>query len=172
MDHVTGLRELTLFAGAGGGILGGRSLGWRTVCAVEIDPYCQRVLCERQNDGSLDPFALWDDIRSFSGKPWRGLVDVVSGGFPCQDISTAGKGAGIAGEKSGLWKEMARIIMEVRPKYAYVENSSALLTRGLDVVLADLSEMGMDAKWGIVGADDAGGFHRRKRIWILAYSDV
>lgn len=170
MDSFNGLRELALFAGSGGGLLGGRGLGWRTVCAVEIDPYCQRVLCERQKDGSFDPFPIWDDICTFTGTPWRGLVDVVSGGFPCQDISTAGKGAGITGERSRLWKEMARIIGEVRPRFAFVENSPALLTRGIGVVLSDLSDMGYDAVWGIVGADDAGAFHQRERIWILAYS--
>ena len=97
------MNELALFAGAGGGILGGALLGWRTVCAVEINPYCRELLVARQNDGTLAPFPIWDDIRTFSGKPWRGVVDVVSGGFPCQDISLAGRGAGITGERSGLW---------------------------------------------------------------------
>jgi DNA (cytosine-5)-methyltransferase 1 len=84
-----GLRELALFAGAGGGILGGLLLGWRTVAAVELNEYCARVLMERQNEGHLPPFPIWDDVRTFDGGPWRGLVDVVSGGFPCQDISCA-----------------------------------------------------------------------------------
>ncbi len=104
------MRELALFAGAGGGILGGSLLGWRTICAVERDPYAAGVLIARQNDGSLPPFPVWDDVSTFDGRPWRGAVDVISGGFPCQDISIAGKGAGITGERSGLWKEMARII--------------------------------------------------------------
>src|SRR5574340_287710 len=104
-----GLRELALFAGAGGGILGGKLLGWRTVCAVERDAYAAQVLAQRQNDGILAPFPIWSDVCSFDGKPWRGIVDVVSGGFPCQDISVAGKGAGITGERSGLWSEMVRI---------------------------------------------------------------
>lgn len=166
-----GLRELALFAGAGGGILGGKLLGWSTVCAVEIDPYARSVLLARQNDGSLSPFPIWDDIRTFDGRPWRGIVDVVSGGFPCQDISAAGNGAGIEGERSGLWSEMARIIGEVRPHFAFVENSRLLVGRGLTRVVADLADMGMDAKWGIVGADDCGAPHIRKRIWILAYAD-
>jgi len=102
-----GPRELALFAGAGGGILGGRLLGWRTVCAVEWEPYAASVLVARQNDGILPPFPIWDDIRTFDGKPWRGIVDVVSGGFPCQDISAAGRGAGIEGTRSGMWREMA-----------------------------------------------------------------
>src|SRR5574337_2029590 len=162
------LRELALFAGAGGGILGGHLLGWRTVCAVERDSYAASVLVARQNDGFLAPFPIWSDVASFDGRPWRGLVDVVSGGFPCQDISAAGKGAGIDGERSGLWVEMARIIREVRPRYAFVENSPMLTSRGLGTVLGDLAEMGFDAEWGVLGADDVGAPHRRKRIWIMA----
>jgi DNA (cytosine-5)-methyltransferase 1 len=86
------MNELALFAGAGGGILGGKLLGWRTVCAVEWEPYPASVLCARQNDGLLPPFPIWDDIQTFDGRPWQGIVDVVSGGFPCQDISVAGGG--------------------------------------------------------------------------------
>jgi DNA (cytosine-5)-methyltransferase 1 len=163
-----GLRELALFAGAGGGILGGKILGWRTVCAVEIDRYAREVLAARQNDGCLEPFPIWDDISTFDGHPWRGIVDVVSGGFPCQDISVAGKGAGIAGERSGLWREFARIIGEVRPRFVFVENSPALTGRGLGVVLGDLAALGYDARWGVLGAVDAGAPHRRERIWIVA----
>src|SRR5690606_19439133 len=126
-----GLRELALFAGVGGGILGGHLLGWRTVCAVEYNAYARSVLLARQNDGTLAPFPIWDDVRTFDGNPWRGIVDVVSGGFPCQDISAAGKGAGIDGERSGLWGEMARIIREVQPRFVFVENSPMLTSRGL-----------------------------------------
>jgi DNA (cytosine-5)-methyltransferase 1 len=165
-----GLRELALFAGAGGGILGGKLLGWRTVCAVEWDAYAASVLVARQNDGCLPPFPIWDDVQTFDGKPWRGRVDVVSGGFPCQDISAAGKGAGIEGERSGMWKHMARIIGEVRPRFAFVENSPMLVGRGLAVVLGDLAAMGYDARWGIVGANHAGAPHKRDRIWIVADS--
>ena len=86
------MNELALFAGAGGGILGGKLLGWRTVCAVEWEQYPACVLAARQNDGLLPPFPIWDDVQTFDGKPWRGIVDVVSGGFPCQDISAAGRG--------------------------------------------------------------------------------
>lgn len=162
-----GLRELALFAGAGGGILGGRLLGWRTVCAVEIEPYAASVLLTRQNDGSLPPFPVWDNVRTFDGRPWRGLVDVVSGGFPCQDISAAGKGAGIGGERSGLWAEFARIIGEVRPHYVFAENSPLLRTRGLGLVLSDLASLGYDASWGVLGAADVGAPHRRKRMWVV-----
>ena len=163
-----GLRELALFAGAGGGILGGHLLGWRTVCAVEYNAYARSVLLARQNDGTLPPFPVWDDVRTFDGKPWRGLVDVVSGGFPCQDISAAGKGAGLEGERSGLWSEFARIISEVRPRRVLVENSPMLTSRGLGVVLGDLAALGFDAEWGVISAADTDAPHLRERIWIVA----
>ena len=95
-------RELALFTGAGGGILGGKLLDWRTVCAVERDAFAAAVLAQRQNDGCLEPFPIWSDVETFDGKPWRGRVDVVSGGFPCTDISCAGKGAGIEGKERGI----------------------------------------------------------------------
>jgi site-specific DNA-cytosine methylase len=164
------MNELALFAGAGGGILGGHLLGWRTVCAVERDAYAASVLAQRQNDGALAPFPIWSDVCSFDGRPWRGIVDVVSGGFPCQDISAAGKGAGLAGARSGLWVEMARIIGEVRPRFAYVENSPVLTSRGLGVVLGDLAALGFDARWGVVSAASVGAPHERERIWILAHA--
>lgn len=162
------MNELALFAGAGGGILGGHLLGWRTVCAVERDAYAAQVLAQRQNDGCLPAFPIWSDVCTFDGNRWRGIVDVISGGFPCQDISVAGKGQGITGDSSGLWKEMARIIREVRPGYVYVENSPVLTSRGLGIVLGDLAELGFDAKWGVLGASDCGAPHIRKRVWILA----
>jgi DNA (cytosine-5)-methyltransferase 1 len=161
------MNELALFAGAGGGILGGKLLGWRTVCAVEWEQYPASVLCARQNDGLLQPFPIWDDVQTFDGKPWRGIVDVVSGGFPCTDISAAGKGAGIDGEASGMWREMARIICEVQPRYVFVENSPMLTSRGLGRVLGDLASMGFDARWGVLGAADVGANHQRDRIWIV-----
>lgn len=164
------MNELALFAGAGGGILGGRLLGWRTVCAVEINTYCARRLLQRQNEGHLPPFPVWDDVCTFDGHPWRGVVDVVSGGFPCQDISSAGGGAGIGGERSGLWREFARIIEEVRPRYAFIENSPWLRTRGLVRVLKDLARLGYDAAWGVLGASDVGAPHHRRRMWIVAYA--
>ena len=163
------MNELALFAGAGGGILGGKLLGWRTMCAVEHDQYAASVLAQRQNDGTLEAFPIWDDVRTFDGKPWRGRVDVVSGGFPCQDISCAGRGEGLEGARSGLWVEMARIIREVRPKYVFVENSPMLTSRGLGTVLGDLAAMGFNAEWGVLGAHHAGAPHKRDRIWILAH---
>ena len=174
-----GLFELALFAGAGGGILGGKLLGWRTVGAVEREPYAASVLVARQNDGLLPPFPIWDDVCTFryDNPECAGFIEflrsirdklVISGGFPCQDISAAGKGAGITGERSGLWKEFARIIGEIRPAYAFIENSPMLVSRGLDVVLCDLAAMGYDAEWGVLSAADVGAKHKRERIWIVA----
>lgn len=162
------MNELALFAGAGGGILGGKLLGWRTVAAVEWEPYPASVLIQRQNDGILPPFPVWDDVQTFDGRPWKGIVDVVSGGFPCQDISSAGRGAGIGGERSSMWYHMLRVITEVQPKYAFVENSPHLRTKGLTTVLQGLAEVGYDAAWGVLSAEDCGANHQRKRMWILA----
>ncbi len=165
------MNELALFAGAGGGILGGKLLGWRTVCAVEVDEYARSVLMARQDDGCLPAFPIWSDVRSFDGRPWYGVVDIVTGGFPCQDISIAGLGLGLDGARSGLWREMRRIVGEVGPRYVLVENSPALTCRGIDQILADLAAMGYDARWGVLGAVDAGAPHKRDRIWILAHAD-
>lgn len=170
LAYTQGLRELALFAGAGGGILGGHLLGWRTVCAVEWADYPRKVLLARQRDGILPRFPIWDDVQTFDGSLWRGRVDVVSGGFPCQDISAAGKGAGIDGERSGMWFHMARIVREVRPRFVFVENSPMLTSRGLGRVLGDLAAMGYDAEWGVLGAGDLGAPHQRDRIWIVAHS--
>ena len=150
-------------------MLAGKLIGFHPVCAVELDSYCRSILLARQRDGWLPRFPIWDDVTTFDGKPWRGHVDIITGGFPCQDISNAGKRAGISGPRSGLWTEFARIIGEVRPRYAFIENVPALATGGLDRVLADLAALGMDARWGCLGADDVGAPHIRKRLWILAY---
>jgi len=175
------MRTLHIFAGAGGGILADVLLGHRCVGAVECDDYAQRVLLARQSDGCLPWFPIFPDVRTFDGTRYRGLADCVSGGFPCQDISAAGKGAGIDGERSGLWREFARIIREVGPRFVFVENSPMLTSRGLGTVLGDLAAMGFDAEWGVLGADDAiwsfgdpCADQKRKRIWIcgsLAHTD-
>lgn len=162
------LNTFHLFAGAGGGILADLLLGHNPIGACEIEEYPRNVLLARQRDGILPPFPIWGDICSFDGTPWRGSVDVLCGGFPCQDISSAGKGAGIGGERSGLWKEYARVIREMRPKIVFAENSPLLCSRGLALVLSDLAEMGYDARWCILGAGDIKAPHQRKRMWIMA----
>ena len=164
------MRELALFAGAGGGILGGLLLGWRTVCAVEIDPYCRSVLLARQRDGCLDLFPIWDNVRTFDGRPWRGAVDVVSGGFPCQDISAAGQGRGLAGSRSSLVFEMLRIVEEVRPAFVFAENSPHLRTKGLATIVEEFIRMGYVGRVGVLGAGDIGAPHERRRMWIVAHA--
>ncbi|WP_246838762.1 DNA cytosine methyltransferase [Leptospira stimsonii] len=161
---------MALFKGAGGGLLGEHLVGIETICAVEIDPYCIATVIQRQNDKILPIFPIWDDIRTFDGRRWRGIASVVSGGFPCQGISAAGKGRGLDDERSGLWKEMFRVIREIGPEIVWLENSPLLTRRGIERVLRDLASMGYDAIWGVLGADDVGAPHIRKRIWILAYS--
>lgn len=163
------MNELALFAGRGGGLLASKLLGLNTRCAVEIRGDARDCLLARQRDGALDKFPIWDDVSTFSGREWRGKIDIITGGFPCQDISSAGKGAGISGERSGLWKEYSRIIGEARPEFVFAENSPLLRTRGLDVILRDLAEMGYDARWCVLGAWHLGKIHKRDRMWILAY---
>jgi len=166
----TKLNTFHLFAGAGGGILGDLLLGHNPIGACEIEPYPRDVLLARQADGHLPNFPIWDDVATLDGNPWRGSVDVLCGGFPCQDISAAGKGAGITGERSGLWKEYARLIGEMRPRFVFAENSPLLRTRGLGVVLEDLAALGYNARWGIIGAGAVGAPHKRDRMWVLAYA--
>jgi DNA (cytosine-5)-methyltransferase 1 len=175
------LNTFHLFAGAGGGLLADELLGHRVVGAVEIESYPRKVLLARQLDGSLPRFPIWNDVTTFrSDNPecasyiarLRALRNLcISGGFPCQDISSAGKGAGIEGERSGLWSEFARIIGEIMPRYVYVENSPMLTIRGLGTVLRDLAEMGFDAEWGVLSAADVGAHHLRERIWIVGHAD-
>lgn len=165
------MNELALFTGAGGGLLASKLLGWTTVGAVEIEPARRRMLLQRQRDGMLDEFPIWDDIRTFNGRPWRGLVDVVSGGFPCQDISAAGPGKGLAGDRSGLWFEFERIIGEIRPPLVFAENSPNLRTRGLGTIINGLARMGYDTRWGVLGAGHFGAVHRRSRMWLVAYAN-
>jgi DNA (cytosine-5)-methyltransferase 1 len=163
------LRELALFAGAGGGLLGSILLGWRTVCAVEIASYCREVLLRRQIDGCLAPFGIWDDIRTFDGRPWRGYVDIVAGGFPCQDVAAPGTHRGLTGSRSSLWFEMSRVVGEVRPSYVFAENSPHLRTLGLGTVVNELASLGYDSRWGVLGARHVGAPHKqRNRIWITA----
>lgn len=165
------MRELALFAGAGGGILASTKSGRRIVCAVERDAYAAQILAQRQNDGALPAFPIWSDVCSFDGYRWRGVVDCISGGFPCQDISIAGNGDGLEGSRSSMWFQMARIIGEVRPTRVEVENSPMLTSRGLGTVLGDLASLGYDCRWGVVSAASAGAPHLRERIWILANAE-
>jgi DNA (cytosine-5)-methyltransferase 1 len=166
------MNELSLFTGAGGGLLGTKLLGWKAIGYVEKETYCQKVIRQRIADGILDAAPIFGDIRKFISEgyaaSYTGMVDVITGGFPCQDISCAGTGKGIEGERSGLWDEMSTIIRIVRPEYVFVENSPMLTIRGLGTVLRDLAKMGFNARWGVLGAKDVGGIINRERLWIVA----
>jgi len=164
------MNELALFAGAGGGLLASKLLGWSTVGAVEIEQYPRDILMRRQEDGHLESFPIWDDVCTFDGRPWRGTVDVVSGGFPCQDISSAGRGEGLAGTRSRLWFEYLRIVDEVRPRFVFAENSPNLRTRGLGTVIEGLTSLGYNVRWCVLGAWHVGAPHKRDRMWVLAHA--
>lgn len=159
------MNELALFAGAGGGLLASNILGHNIVCAVERDAYCVEVLMQRQNDGILQPFPVWDDIRTFDGAPWRGTVDLVSGGFPCQAFSHAARGRNVAAKN--LWGEMRRVVNEVRPTFVFAENVSmhAILSAA-----EDLRHDGYGTEYMALSAKDVGADHRRARYWLLAYA--
>ena len=162
------MRTMHLFAGVGGGILADMLLGHRPVCAVEIDPYCQAVLLARQADGCIPAFPIWDDARTFDGRPWRGCVDVVAAGFPCQPFSVAGKRAGSSDERN-MWPDTIRILREVGPRYAMLENVPGLLAdQYARTIFGDLATMGMDARWGCISARVVGGRILRKRVFVVA----
>jgi DNA (cytosine-5)-methyltransferase 1 len=155
----------SLFSGIGGLELGLEMCGMDDVrWQCEIDWYAQMVL--RKNFPGV---ALYSDVRNVNGTACP--VDIICGGFPCQDISNAGKRAGITGKRSGLWREFARVVRDVRPEVVFVENVAALASRGLDVVLGDLAELGYDAEWACFLAAEAGAPHRRRRMFIFAYSN-
>lgn len=160
------LRVLDLFSGIGGFSLGlERTGGFRTVAFCEIEPFPRAVLAKHWPE--VPCFA---DVRKLSGADVPG-VDVICGGFPCQDISSAGRKAGISGVRSGLWREFARLVREIRPRYVIVENSSALLNRGMGDVLGDLASIRYGCEWTCIPASALGAPHGRDRIWIVAYPD-
>jgi DNA (cytosine-5)-methyltransferase 1 len=156
----------SLFAGIGGFDLGLERAGMTCKWQVEIDDYASRVLAKHWPD-----VPRHGDVRTFPTADRDWSVDLICGGFPCQDISVAGKGAGLAGARSGLWYEFARIIREVRPRWVIVENVRALASRGLGEVLGDLAHLGFDAEWHCIPACAVGAPHRRERIWIVAYAN-
>jgi DNA (cytosine-5)-methyltransferase 1 len=158
------MNVLDLFSGIGGFSLGLERAGMKTVAFCEVDKKCQQVLKKH-----WPGVPIFDDVSTLKGEDIEETVDVICGGFPCQDISLAGKGAGLEGERSGLWTEFHRLIKEIKPKYAIIENVSALRSRGLDQVLREISEIGYDAEWHCITAASVGAPHRRDRVWIVAY---
>lgn len=164
------LRTMHLFAGAGGGLLCDLILGHEPVVAVEWDSYCCRVLRERAADGWFPGLSVWEgDVRLFNPSEYQGRVDCIHAGFPCTDLSNAGAKAGLGeGTRSGLYREVLRIAGEMGCPDLFLENVSAILGRGVGVVLGDLAEMGYDAKWLCIRASDVGANHERDRWFCYA----
>lgn len=162
------MKVLDLFSGIGGFSLGLERAGMTTVAFCEIESFCRQVLAKH-----WPGVPIYDDVRAVTGERLRadGIVpDLICGGFPCQDISVAGRGAGLSGERSGLWFEYLRVIEETRPRWVVVENVPALRSRGLDVVLGGLAALGYDAEWHCIPASAVGAPHRRDRVWLVAYA--
>lgn len=158
-----------LFAGAGGGLLASKILGHHNVFAVELERYPAGILRQRAEEGWFPGLHVHEiDARLFDSSEYTGRVDAIHAGFPCQDISVAGAGAGIGGSKSGLWSEVVRVAGILRPRELFLENSPAIVTRGLDQVLGDLVELGYDARWCVLSASAVGAPHLRARWWCLA----
>ena len=165
------MKVLDLFSGIGGFSLGLERAGMETVAFCEFDEHAQKVLRKHWPD-----VPIHSDIRELNAKQFRGTVDVICGGFPCQDLSTAGKQVGFSGERSSLYGEMLRVISECMPRYAIFENVTGLLTgdsgRWFGQFLYDLAQIGFDAEWHCVEAAYVGAPHRRDRVWIIAYPSM
>ena len=162
---------LSICSGIGGlDLATGVVFGSRGVCYLEREAACVELLASRMEEGWLDPAPIHTDARTFDGCPWRGRVDLITAGYPCQPFSVAGKGLAEADPRH-LWPDIKRIISEVRPALVVLENVQGHLKRGFSTVLGDLDELGFDAEWGVYTAAEAGLPHRRKRIFVLAYAD-
>lgn len=162
------LNGLDLFSGIAGNSL---ALGeWvNTVAYCEGDRHAQAVLLSRMREGIIPSRPIWDDVTTLQGGLLPG-IDIIIGGFPCQDISVAGKGAGLSGERSGLFFEIVRLAKEIKPSFLFLENVPAIRTRGLDVVIQELTSIGYDLRWTMLSARDVGASHKRERWFCLAYS--
>jgi DNA (cytosine-5)-methyltransferase 1 len=162
------LNGLSLFTGVGG-IDVALSEIVRPVAYCEIDPYCQSVLLQRMQESHLPKAPIWDDIRTLPANELPD-IDIIYGGFPCQDISVAGLGKGLAGERSGLFFEIMRLAEEIKPKYLFLENVAAITSRGGLEVVRQITEMGYDCRWCVISAASIGALHKRERWFLLAYS--
>ena len=168
------MRTMHLFAGAGGGLLADLILGHTPVVAVEWEPYPCQVLRERAAEGWFPELVVWEgDVRDFDPSEYAGSVDCIHAGFPCQDISTAGKQAGVGeGTRSGLYREVLRIAGAVRPRYIFLENVAAIKSNGLETVVKDLALLGYDTRWLCIRASDVGAPHHRDRWFALCHADT
>ena len=163
------MNGLDLFTGIGGLSIALRGYV-KPIIYCEIDPYCQKVLLSRMSDKYLCNCPIWDDIRTFSGLPFKGIIDIIYAGFPCQDISIAKNGKGLEGERSGLFFEILRLAKEIKPKFIFLENVPAITTRGGIQVVKEITELGYDCRWCIISAASIGAKHLRKRWFLLAYT--
>lgn len=168
------MRELSLFTGGGGGLLGTHLLGWTPVGYVEWNDYCQRVIAARIADGFLPVAPIFTDVREFAqsgaADQYRGIADVVSAGFPCQPFSVAGKQLADADERN-MWPATFEVIRIVQPRSVLLENVPGLVSCGyIGIVLTGLAALGYVGKWGVLGACDAGAPHKRDRLWIVAHA--
>lgn len=164
------MNGIDLFSGYGGISLGLQGYV-RPLVYCEIDPYPQGILLSRMDEGSL-PFApIWGDVTKLDGKKFRGLAEIIYGGFPCQNISTAGDGKGLDGERSGLFWEIIRLTKEASPRFVFLENVPAIRTRGLLEVVTAFTALGYDCRWTCLTASSVGANHRRGRWFLLAHSD-
>ena len=172
------MNELSLFSGAGGGLLATKHfLNWRTIGYVEFNNYCQQVLAQRIKDGALDEAPIFTDIRTFINEgyadAYKGMVGVISAGFPCQPFSVAGKKKA-EDDARNMWPQTLDVIRRVRPRYCLLENVPGLLSRKhryFETILKDLAESGYNAKWKVISAAEVGAPHKRDRLFIMAYSD-
>ncbi len=163
------MRTFHLFAGAGGGLLADLILGHEPVAAIEWNPYACQVLRDRTADGWFPGLEVVEaDVRTIDFRKWAGRVDCIAAGFPCQDISSAGRGAGIEGSRSGLYREVVRAIDAIRPRFVWLENSPIIRTRGRHIVIADLVARGYAWRDGKLAAADVGAGHERSRWWCIA----
>lgn len=166
------MNGLALCAGAGGLELGiSLALGesYRTVCYVEWEAYATATLVARMENSSLDKAPVWDNVKTFDGKPWRGKVDIITAGYPCQPFSFAGQRKGKEDPRH-LWPSVARIVREIQPEWIFLENVAGHVQLGLADVLSDLNEMGLSVQWGCLSAGALGASHKRERLFILAHS--
>jgi len=164
------LNGLDLFSGIGGITLALQE--WVVPTAYcEIDPYCRGVLLSRMSEGKLPVAPIWDDVSTLKGTDIPVKPEIIYGGFPCQDISTAGCKSGLAGERSGLFYEIARLVDEIRPEFVFLENVAAIVSRGIDAVLGEFSKLRYNCRWGIVSARSLGAPHKRERWFLLAHSN-
>lgn len=172
------INELALFAGAGGELLATQHiLGWRTVCYVENANYPVRCLKARIRDGLLNNAPIWDDARTFDGRPWRGIVDIITAGVPCQPFATGGKELG-GDDPRNMWPDTIRIVGEVRPEWVFLENSPNLLQYSpkrsqkpyIEHIVAQLAHLGYVGRWGCLSAAALGYDHKRQRLWIVAHT--